>query len=183
MKSVKNEKILIKPLTINECDFIRQIDASMYIKRAYREVNGKRQLVEINYHDPDWPNGYENHLNNLKETIQMGGCAWGAFNEDDDLLGFVTLNNNIFGNMFQYVLLDQLFIDYRHRNRGIGKQLFMQVVEVAKSWKVDRIYICAGSAEETIQFYLSIGCQEAEEINPKLYEEDPRDFQLEYILK
>jgi hypothetical protein len=36
--------------------------------------------------------------------------------------------------------------------------------------------------EETVAFYFSIGCIEAEEINKELYEGDPRDFQLEFSL-
>lgn len=49
-------------------------------------------------------------------------------------------------------------------------------------WNADKIYICAGSAEETIAFYHAIGCKEAEEINKELYESDTRDFQLEFSL-
>ena len=47
---------------------------------------------------------------------------------------------------------------------------------------MEKIYICAGSAEDTISFYKSIGCIEAVEINEALYLEDTRDIQLEYKL-
>lgn len=60
--------------------------------------------------------------------------------------------------------------------------MFLKIAEVAREWKADKIYICAGSAEETIAFYFAIGCKEAVEINKELYENDPRDFQLEFPL-
>ncbi|MGV8984209.1 GNAT family N-acetyltransferase [Clostridium sp.] len=111
-----------------------------------------------------------------------GGSANGAFDSNNKLLGFTTINREFFGEMYNYVLLDQLFITLEYRNKGIGKKLFMLSVNAAKEWNADKIYICAGSAEETIAFYFAIGSKEAEEINKDLYESDIRDFQLEFSL-
>ncbi len=177
MKSIRYREI-----KNNEIKKINEINPSQFIGKAWREVDGVRQLVEINYHDLDWPNGYDYHYNNLRKTIEEDGCAIGAFDQADRLLGFVTVNRNFFGNEFNYVLLDQLFITLEHRNKGIGKRLFMLATERAREWKADKFYICAGSAEETIAFYFAIGCKEAIEINKALYESDQRDFQLEYVL-
>ncbi len=58
----------------------------------------------------------------------------------------------------------------------------MKCADIAREWHVNKIYICAGSAEETIAFYFAIGCNEAVEINKELYESDPRDYQLEFTL-
>lgn len=174
--------IVYRELNLNECEKINEMNPAQYIGRAWREVEGKRQLVEINYQDPSWPNGYEYHYDNLRETIQNGGEAIGAFDENNKLLGFGTINRDFFGKKFKYVLLDQLFISLEHRNRGIGKNLFMLCAKAAKKWKADKIYICAGSAEETIAFYFAMGCAEAVEINKELYEIDPRDYQLEFVI-
>lgn len=176
------ENITYRELTIDVAERIKEIDASQYIGKAWREVDGKRQLVEINYHDTDWPNGYEYHYNNLRKTILGGGSAIGAFDSDNKLIGFATINREFFGSKYNYVLMDQLFISIEYRGKGIGKRLFMLSADVAKEWNADSIYICAGSAEETINFYYAIGCKEAEEINKELYESDPRDFQLEFVL-
>lgn len=171
-----------RALTIDDCEQIKDMNPSQYIKRAWRDVNGKRQLVDINYQDNDWPGGYEHHFNSLRETILQDGYAVGAFDGMNRLIGFATLNHEFFGVRSNYVLLDQLFITLEHRNKGIGKKLFSIVTDKALEWKADKIYICAGSAEETVGFYFAIGCIEAIEINEKLYENDPRDFQLEYSL-
>jgi GNAT superfamily N-acetyltransferase len=174
--------ISYRKLTVEECERIKEINPSQYIGKAWREVNGKRQLVEINYQDSDWPNGYEHHYGNLKSTILNNGFAIGAFDNNDRLLGFATIDRNFFGEKFNYVLLDQLFITLEYRSKGIGKKLFMHCIEIAQKWNADKIYICAGSAEETIAFYFALGCKEAAELNKELYESDPRDFQLEFSL-
>ncbi len=171
--------ITYRELVIDECERIREIDASQFIKRAWRESNGVRKLVEINYHDPDFPYGYENHLATLKETVKLGGFAMGAF-ENQRLVGFCSVDKRLFGNHCKYALLDQLFISNEHRRKGIGKKLLLLSADKAKLLGADKFYICAGSAEETIAFYFSIGCVEAKEINKELYEKDTRDYQLEY---
>lgn len=168
-----------RKLRIEECTKIREIDASQYIGRAWRELQGERQLVEINYHDPDFPNGYENHLATLVKTIHHGGFAFGVFDQDR-LVGFCSVGNELFGEKSNYILLDQLFISKESRNKGIGKRLFLLSAKEAKKQGADRFYICAGSAEETIAFYFAIGCEEAKEINQALYENDTRDYQLEF---
>ncbi|OAB28352.1 GCN5 family acetyltransferase [Paenibacillus macquariensis subsp. defensor] len=174
--------VIYRKLAVEDCERINDINPSQYIKNAWREVKGKRQLVEIDYLDSDWANGYEHHFNNLKETILSGGHAIGAFDSDNKLIAFATLNREFFGEKHNYVLLDQLFITLEHRNKGIGRTLFLKIVEIAQAWQADKIYICAGSAEETIAFYYAIGCKETVEINKQLYDSDPRDLQLEFSI-
>lgn len=171
-----------RKLEVHECAIIKEIDASQYIGKAWRPVNGERVLVDIDYHDPDWPNGYETHLGNLKQTITGGGCAIGAFDPSDRCIGMVAVNRPFFGHQFHYVLLDQLFISREKRGFGIGKALLLEAAKASKSWGADKLYICAGSAEETIAFYKAIGCIEALEPQRELAESDPRDMQLEYDL-
>ena len=176
------KNITYRPLNPNECHRIKEIDASQFIQRAYREEDGRRVLVDISYQDPTWPEGYEAHLEALHATLSEKGVAIGAFSEEDILLGFISLNRPFFGKTCHHVLLDQLFITLSHRRKGIGKALFLLAVEAARDWSADKLYICAGSAEETVNFYFALGCKEASEIHLPYYEDDPRDFQMEYDL-
>jgi GNAT superfamily N-acetyltransferase len=176
------ENVTYRQLSLDDCERINEMNPTQYVGNAWREVNGTRQLVEINYLDADWPNGYEEHYNSLRKTISGVGSAIGAFDSENKLLGFATVDRQLFGKKHNYVLLDQLFITLEHRNKGIGKKLFMLSADVVKAWGADRFYICAGSAEETIKFYFTIGCREVEEIDEDLYKNDPRDFQLEFVL-
>lgn len=174
-------RIQYKALQLDQCPQIRDIDASQTIHRAWREIDGNRVLVDINYHDPDFPNGFENHLAALENTLESGAFAIGAF-EQDKLVGFSSVNPDFFGQRVKYLLLDQIFISNHCRNKGIGKKLFSLSAEYALSRGAEKLYICAGSAEETIAFYWALGCVEAVERNEALYQADPRDYQLEFDL-
>jgi len=171
--------IFYRQLQYNELERIREIDASQYIGRAWRNLDGIHQLVEINYQDTDFPHGYDNHLAILQETVKAGGSALGAF-FNGKLIGFCSVNPKVFGKKYRYVLLDQIFISLEYRAKGIGKQLFLLSVTEAKKNGADKFYICSASSEETIAFYKALGCVEAKEINQELYESDTRDIQLEY---
>ena len=91
------------------------------------------------------------------------------------------MNGNIFSQQ-SYVLLDQLFVSNSYRGKGIGKKLFALCAEQAQQFGAKKLYLCAGSAENTIAFYGKMGCVLAAEPDRKLVEEDPRDIQLEYTL-
>ena len=174
--------IEIKALALEDCKRIRDIDASQYIGKAWREAEGRLQLVEIDYFDPSWPNGYETHLSNLVETVTGDGLAVGAFDHRQKMIGFVAVRRDFFGETARYVLLDQLFITREARGKGLGRKLFEAASEGARQWGAEKLYICAGSAEETIAFYSALGCKEAAEVNRALFDGDPRDLQLEFVL-
>lgn len=173
--------MIYKEINIEEADRIREIDGECYIHRAWREVNDKRALVVIDWTDHELPNGLSWHIQHFKTSLSNGGRAIGCFN-DDVLVGYLVVNANIFGSSSKYILLDQLFISKNYRNKGIGKKLFGIACEIAKDFKAEKIYICAGSSEDTIAFYFKLGCVEAIEINEELFEMDRNDYQLEYRL-
>ena len=172
----------IKTMALDQCAAINEIDASQYIGRAWRDVDGARQLVDINYFDPTWPNGFDTHYNNLRATILENGEALGAYDSSGKLLGFATVNRMNFGKTATFALLDQLFVTKEMRGKGIGKQLFLKATEIARKFGAEHLFICAGSAEETIAFYHALGCVDAIERHEGFYESDPRDFQLTYKL-
>ena len=171
-----------RQLGTHECERIKETNPSRFIKRAWRKVNGVKQWIDLNWKDNDYPNGYENHYNALKATIAGGGFAIGAF-IDERLIGFCSVNRDVFGNKYRYVLLDQIFVSNEYQGLGIGKNLFHLSTEIVKHWDVDKFYICAGSSEDTLAFYSSLGCIDAEEVCQQLYENDENDMQLEYDIR
>jgi len=176
------EKITYRKLQADEWDRISEINPKQYIKNAWRLVDGKRQLVEIDYMENDWPDGYERYRDELKNIILTDGIAYGAFDESGKMVGFASLKRECFGETAKHILLDSMFVSNKCRGLGVGKSLFKLCSEQGKAWEAEKIYICAGSAEDTVAFYKAIGCVEALEINKELYEQDMRDMQLEYQL-
>lgn len=170
-------------LKLDEAERIAEIDATHFIKNVWRvnKETGEYCLVEINWTDKELPNGFEWHLRRFRETVKNGGAAFGCF-EDGTLIGYATVNKEVIGKQGQYVLLDQLFVSQNKRGKGIGKALFFQCAKQAKEYGAEKLFLCAGSSENTIAFYKALGCVPAAERNQVLYEEDPRDIQLEYYL-
>ena len=164
-----------------EAGKIGEIDATCYIQNAWRNIDGKLTLVEINWTDYELPNGLDWHLDHFRKTIENGGYSFGCF-DNETLVGYGTLEAKVFGKKSKYVLLDQLFVSKDYRNRKIGKQIISMCAKQAKSLGANKLYLCAGSSEATIAFYKKIGCVNAEEINWELFEEDPNDMQLELQL-
>ena len=172
-----------RKLNLEEADRIAEIDATHFIKHAWRmnEETGEYGLLEINWTDTELPNGFGWHLNRFKETLKNGGTAFGCF-EENRLIGYATVDRELIGERERYALLDQLFVSQNQRGKGIGKALFYLCAKQAKEYGAEKLFLCAGSAENTIAFYHKLGCVVAAEKNEKLYEEDPRDIQLEYSL-
>lgn len=173
-----------RKMRLDEADRIAEIDATHFIKNAWRvnEATGEYGLVEINWTDTELPNGFGWHLNRFKETVKNGGTAFGCF-EGEKLIGYGTVDKELFGMQEKYALLDQLFVSQNQRGKGIGKALFFLCAKQAAEYGAEKLFLCAGSSENTIAFYKKLGCVPAAEKNQRLYEEDPRDIQLEFSLK
>lgn len=176
------QEIEYRTLTIDECDRISEMDPSEWIEKAWRKIDGKYQLIKIDYLEAGWPDGFEAYRDALKNTINSGGIAYGAFNMEEILVGYVSLNYDFFGQTAKYLLLDSLFVSKKYRGLGIGKKLVNYCITSAKRWGAEKLYTCAASSEHTIAFYKSIGWVNATEINHMLLEEDDRDIHLEYDL-
>jgi GNAT superfamily N-acetyltransferase len=146
MRGINMEKIEYRILEANECERICEIDPTQYIKNAWRLVHGERKLIEIDYMENDWPDGYEKYKNGLEKTILSGGIAFGAFSKKGIMVGFSTLNHDYFGETSKYILLDSIFVSLEYRGLGIGKNLFELCSQQGKTWNADKLYICAGSA-------------------------------------
>jgi len=169
-------------LVAHESERIKEINPARFIKRAWRNIDGTMGWEEINWLDEGYPDGYDNHHAALKATFDGAGLVVGAF-DGERMVGFVSVNRDVFGSQFSHVLLDQMFVDNNYQGCGIGKELFRLAVKTVKEWDVDKLYICAGSSEDTLGFYKSLGCIPAVEINQELAEGDENDMQLEYVLR
>ena len=173
--------IKYRELHAHECERMKEINPARFIKRAWRSVDGVKKWVDLNWLDKDYPEGYDVHLAALHATFAGGGFAIGAF-AGERLVGFCSVNRAVFGSRHRYVSLDQLYVDNMYQGQGVGKKLFFLSAKKARLWDVCKLYICAGSSEDTLAFYKSLGCVEALEVNQQLFESDVNDMQLEYRL-
>ena len=53
----------------------------------------------------------------------------------------------------------------------------------ARKLGAKKLYISATPSENTVNFYLHLGCVLAKEMDPELFELEPEDIHLEYALR
>jgi ribosomal protein S18 acetylase RimI-like enzyme len=74
-----------------------------------------------------------------------------------------------------------MHVSYEYRGKGIGRKLFTLSLETMKNCVAKKVYIVANPSEESQAFYRAMGCVEAEEIIPELYD-DSYDVHMEFAL-
>lgn len=116
----------------------------------------------------------------LKQQIGRGGFAAGAF-ENGVCIGFGSMDGYLRGRTAEYANFTMLFVDDRWKRKGIGSRLFQEIAKCAREKGAKKLFLSAIPAVETIQFYLSLGCVDAEE-RIESYIDTAEDRCLEYKL-
>lgn len=172
-----------KKLTKNEVGLSLFSNFNRYqeVKKCWRKENGEWILKENPFTEQWSSDEYKELVKCLKNTIEIGGIVFGAF-KNNVLVGFASLENQLFGTKNEYLQLSSIHISYGNRGMGIGKKLFDLACENAIEMGAKKLYISAHSSQESQAFYNSIGCVEAKEYNKSLVDKEPYDCQLEYDL-
>lgn len=173
---------------------IRVIEISDLHLEALRKFNRYQVTSSVRYKENDkyiykdehfiesWDEVKKHQvIQSLKQCVCNGGIAAGAF-KNNELIGFANVENGSFGKNKDYLELSYIHVSNELRNLGIGKKLFHLCSEEAKAIGAKKLYIAAHPAVETQHFYRSLGCVLAEETNNEIYEREPLDIQLEFIL-
>lgn len=175
--------ITYKKLGIEEIDhdFLKNFNRYHDVKKCWRKDNNEWVLKNIAFIEQWNEKDKADIVKELQDTIEQGGSVIAAYH-DLELLGFASVEGKKIGSKEQYAILHQIQIDYGHRGKGIGRVLFLMECQFAKSLGASKLYISAHSSEETQAFYTRMGCVDAQEIDAKLYELEPYDRHMEYLL-
>lgn len=152
------------------------------ITECWRNVDGELKLVPNEFTE-DWP------VEKCREVAAGISCrlekdlsAFGAFC-GNRLVGFVTVEHEIFGKSAKYVNLEQFQVSKDFRGHGIGRKLFDLACFEAKNLGAQKLYISAHSSKESQAAYKALGCVPASEVNGKMAAEEPFDIQMEFVLE
>lgn len=172
----------IRILQREEIPLIWQIDRREIIENIFQLQQGRLVLVP-NYFDIEgWPPGEAEHYTPiLLDCYDRGGMFWAAF-EEQELMGRAILENRCIGVNQDTLQLKFLHVSRDHRRHGLGTELFSMAVERAKMLGAKKLYISASPSENTISYYLRLGCVPTTEIDPDLFALEPDDIHLEYLL-
>ena len=113
----------------------------------------------------------------LLEQINRGGATIGAYVKDK-LVGFCSIDGTLRNG---YANMTMLFIDDDYKRLGIGKKLFLSISEKAKTIGAEKLFISAIPSQDTITFYMAVGCKDAIYL-PNEFLDSPNDRYLELEL-
>jgi len=172
----------IRELTRSEIPYIWQIDRSEIIDNIYYLRDGKLVLEPEHYDMHGWPPGEPEHYTPfLIDCFDRGGHFWGAFS-GELLIGTVILENRFIGSAKDTLQMKFLHVSNHFRGQGLGKKLFLLAADKAIELEAKKMYISSTPSENTVNFYMHLGCVLATEIDQELFELEPEDIHLEFLL-
>lgn len=152
------------------------------ISECWRNVDGELKLVPNEFAE-DWT------IEKCREIAAGISCrlekdfsAFGAFCKKR-LVGFVTVEYEIFGKSAKYVNLEQFQVSEDFLGKRIGRKLFDLTCSEAKNLDAQKLYISAHSSKKSQAAYKALGCVPASEVNGKMAAEEPFDIQMEFVLE
>lgn len=166
----------------DEIPLVWQIDRREVVENIYYFRDGEL-ILKADYFDiQGWPPGESDHYTPiLLDCYDRGGTFWGAF-ENDKLVGVGILESKFIGAQQDTLQLKFLHVSRDYRQQGLGTTLFNMAVEKAKTLGAKKLYISATPSENTVDYYLRLGCALAMEIDPELFALEPEDIHLEYMI-
>jgi predicted N-acetyltransferase YhbS len=174
--------MLFRKLEGTEIELIWTIDRREIVENVYYLEDGELVLRPEFYDIPGWlPGEPALYTPILQDCFDRGGTFFAAF-EGTDLIGVAVLESKFIGRAKDQLQLLFLHVSNRHRKRGLGKLLFEQAVERARDLNARRLYISATPTENTVDFYLHLGCVVTEELDEELFELEPEDIHMEYCI-
>lgn len=174
--------MIIRLLQRDEIPLIWQIDRREVIHNIYHLRDGELVLLPEHFDMQGWPPGEAEHYTPiLTDCFDRGGIFWGAF-EDGKLVGTAILESKWIGTNHDTLQLKFLHISHGQRKQGLGTRLFHLAVDHARSLGARKLYVSATPSENTISYYMKLGCVLTTEIDPELFALEPEDIHLEYVI-
>ena len=175
--------MIIRTLQRDEIPLVWQIDRKEVIENIYYLRDGKLVLEPDYFDAQDWPpNEAEHYTPILTDCFDRGGFFRGAFDDDGRIIGVSVLESKFIGSNRDTLQLKFLHVSHGIRKQGLGTRLFNLAVEKAKSLGARKLYISATPSENTVNYYMKLGCVLATEIDPELFALEPEDIHLEYVI-
>lgn len=171
-----------RELQEHEIDTIWSIDRTEYVDAIYINNNGTLMEKKIEQTFYGWPPDEDKLYGPiLKDCFARGGFFHGGF-ENGMLKAIVVLETKWIGKNRDSLQLKFLHIDQIYRKKGIGSVLFNNAIQKARQLNAKRIYISSCENKNTVDFYKHMGCRITDDIEQELYELEPNDIPMEFLL-
>lgn len=171
-----------RKLKRDEVKDVWSIDRREVINDVYHFENGTIVLKKEHYDMPGWPKGEpEMYTPVFEACYDHSGWFYGLF-DNGRLIGVVILDSHFIGKNRDQLQLKFLHLSRPYRNQGWGKHLFDLAKVEARNRGANYLYISATPSENTVNFYLGLGCIVTKEPDPDLLALEPEDIHLQLKL-
>ncbi len=172
----------IRLLERDEVETVWTIDRREIIENIYYLENGELVLKDEYYDMQGWmPGGPELYTPILLDCFDRGGTFYGAF-ENGQLIGVSVLDHKFIGEDKDQLQLKFLHVSHDYRGKGLGRILFEKAADKARALNANKLYVSATPSENTIHFYMRMGCTVTQDVDPELFELEPEDIHLECLI-
>jgi ribosomal protein S18 acetylase RimI-like enzyme len=165
-------------LAPHELARIGEIDRSEHVHAVYVLEQGSLQLVERELEIASW------NADELAETrarldaaLAEGGAAVGVV-DDDRLAAAAVLGGALLEGDRERLELVFLHVSRSHRRRGLGRALFHEVCELARSRGACELYVSSSDVAAAVDLYRALGCVLADPVDTAAVARWPDDIQL-----
>ena len=170
----------IRELERGEITDVWSLDRAEVIENLYRHERGALVLRPERHDVKGWPPGEpELYGPILLDCFDHGGTFHGAF-EGGTLIGVSVQDSRFMGREADQLQLKFLHVSQRHRRGGLGRALFEKSVARARELGARRLYISATPSENSVHFYLRLGCRVTNEVDAALFALEPEDIHLDF---
>ncbi len=171
-----------RELGLHEIGQVWEIDRREVIDNIYYLENGMLVLKPEHYDMQGWPPGEaELYTPLLIDCFERCGWFYGLFDEGR-LIAVTILDNKFIGKNKDLLQIKFLHVSHSYRGQGLGHQLWELSKQKAREKGAKGLYISATPSENTINFYLRLGCVVTEFPDRVLFELEPEDIHLECAL-
>jgi len=174
--------VTIRELKRHEIRDIWSIDRAEVVNRVYHWEGGELVLKPEHYNmEGRRPGEPEQYSPILLDSFDLGGTFYGAF-DGRTLVGAAVLDSQFIGRDKDQLQLKFLHVSRAYRRAGLGRALFQTAVSRAAELGARRLYISSTPSENTVDFYLRLGCRVTNDLNAALFELEPEDIHLEFTI-
>jgi len=173
----------IREMNRDEVQDVWSIDRSEIVHNVYYHVDGDLVLKPEYYDMKGWPSGEPELYNPMMlDCYDHGGTFYGAY-DNNRLVGVAILEGRFIGSDQDQLQLKFLHVSRNYRKAGLGRTLFDKAVARAVELGAKKLYISSTPSENTVNFYLNLGCRVTDDLDPDLFKLEPEDIHLEYEIR
>jgi predicted N-acetyltransferase YhbS len=171
-----------RALKRDEVELVWKIDRSEVIASVYY-LEADRLILKLErYEMTGWPPGEAaTYTPLLLDCYDHGGWFYGLFDQSF-LVGVAVLESRFIGRNHDLLQLKFMHVSSACRGQGVGHRLFNLAAAKARILGAKGLYISATPSENTVNFYLRLGCVLTHDPDPELLRLEPEDIHLEYAL-